>query len=62
MKNGVLGKILTILVILVLLGLAISLVTGVFRLLSGALNTILGLALVVGLVLIVLWMFRYAKR
>jgi hypothetical protein len=62
MKNGLLGKILTILVILVLLGLAISLVTGVFRLLSGALNTILGLALVVGLVLIVLWMFRYAKR
>ena len=62
MKNGVLGKILTILVILVLLGLAISLVTGVFRLLSGALNTILGLALVVGLVLIVLWMFHYAKR
>ena len=62
MKNGILGKILTILVILVLLGLAISLVTGVFRLLSGALNTILGVALVVGLVLIVLWMFRYAKR
>ena len=62
MKNGILGKILTILVILVLLGLAVSLVTGVFRLLSGALNTILGVALVVGLVVIVIWMFRYAKR
>lgn len=62
MKKGIWGKILAIVAILALLGLAITLVTGVFRLLSGALNTILGLALVVGLVLIVLWMFRYAKR
>lgn len=44
------------------LTLAFRLVSGALSLLSGALNTILGLALIVGLVVIVIWMFRYAAK
>ena len=64
MKN--LGKILgAVLALAVVIGagvLVIKLISGAFSLLSGLLNTILGLAVVVALIAIVIWMFRYAKK
>ena len=64
MKN--LGKILAaVLVVAVAFGavvLVIKLVSGAFSLLSGLINAVLGLAVVLALVAIVIWMFRYAKK
>ena len=45
-----------------LLVLLFRLLTGVFALASGLLNTLLGLAVTVALVAIVAWMFSYAKK
>lgn len=64
MKN--LGKILAAaLVLAVAVGavvLVIKLVSGAFSLLGGLLNAILGVAVVLALVAIVIWMFSYAKK
>ena len=43
----------------VLLG---KIVSGAFGLLSGAVNAVLGIAVVAALVVIVVWMFAYARR
>ena len=43
----------------VLLG---KIVSGAFGLLSGAVNAVLGIAVVAALAVIVVWMFAYAKR
>ena len=64
MKN--LGKLpLAVLAIIVLVGavvLAVKLISGVFAVASGALNTVLGVAVILALVVIVIWMFSYAKK
>ena len=64
MKN--LGKILAaVLVVAVAFGavvLVIKPVSGAFSLLSGLINAVLGLAVVLALVAIVIWMFSYAKK
>ena len=48
--------------VLGLLVLLFRLLTGVFALASGLLNTLLGLAVTVALIAIVAWMFSYAKK
>lgn len=64
MKN--LGKLLAVaLVLAVGIGavvLVIKLVSGAFHLIGGLLDAVLGLAVLVALVAIVIWMFRYAKK
>ena len=61
-----LKKLLRAAIPIVLLVLAaiivIRLITGAFRLVGGALNTILGIVVVLALVAIVIWMFSYAKK
>lgn len=57
MKN--LGKILFAVIALALIVGAITLV---IKLVSGALNTVLGIVVLLALVVIVIWMFSYAKR
>ena len=42
--------------------LIVKLITGAFSLVSGLANAVLGILVVIALVLIVLWMFRYAKK
>jgi Ca2+/Na+ antiporter len=42
--------------------LAVKLISGAFALLSGALDTILGIVLILALAAIVIWMFRYAAK
>ena len=57
MKN--LGKILFAVIALALIVGAITLV---IKLVSGALNAVLGIVVLIALVVIVFWMFSYAKR
>jgi len=57
MKN--LGKILFAVIALALIVGAITLV---IKLVSGALNAVLGIVVLIALVVIVIWMFSYAKR
>ena len=45
-----------------LLVLLVKIVAGAITLVGGFLNVILGVAVVVAMVLIVLWMFSYAKK
>ena len=54
--------ILTAAVAIALVVLLVKIVSGAFGLLSGAVNAVLGIVVVAALVLIVLWMFGYAKR
>ena len=57
MKN--LGKILFAVIAIALIVGAITLV---IKLVSGALNAVLGIVVLIALVVIVIWMFSYAKR
>lgn len=49
-------------VAIALVVLLVKIVSGAFGLLSGAVNAVLGIAVVAALVVIVIWMFAYAKR
>lgn len=54
-----------ILAALLLIGgviLAIRLISGAFALVHGALNTILGIVVILALLAIVAWMFAYARK
>ena len=42
--------------------LLIKLVSGAFALIGGAFNAIIGIAVVLALIVIVIWMFLYAKK
>ena len=57
MKN--VGKIL---LAVIALALIIGAVTLVIKLVSGAFNAVLGIVVLVALVVIVIWMFAYAKK
>ena len=45
-----------------LIVLLIKVVSGAFTLLNGTFNTVIGLIVIIALVVIVIWMFRYANR
>lgn len=49
-------------VAIALVMLLVKIVSGAFGLLSGAVNAVLGIAVVAALVVIVVWMFAYARR
>ena len=42
--------------------LAVKLISGAFALVHGALDTVLGIVLILGMLAIVAWMFAYARR
>ena len=54
--------VLAALVAIALIVLLIKVVSGAFTLLNGTFNTIIGLIVIIALVIIVVWMFRYASR
>ena len=64
MKNGKSTAfiLLAAAVVLGVILLAVKLVGGAFSLLSGAVNAILGIVILLVLAAIVIWMFSYAKR
>ncbi len=51
-----------ILFAVILIALIVGAITLVIKLVSGALNTILGIVVILALVAIVVWMFSYAKK
>ena len=53
---------LAALVAIALIVLLIKVVSGAFTLLNGTFNTIIGLIVIIALVVIVIWMFRYASK
>ena len=61
-----LGKILPVAAVCLLAILAVVLVTkliaGAASIITGAFNAILGLVVIIALVIIVVWMFSYAKK
>ena len=62
MNKKTIYAILAAIVALALVVLLIRVVSGAFSLLSGAVNAVLGVAVILALVIIVIWMFRYASR
>ena len=63
MKAGkIIGAIMALLVVIGIIVLAVKLISGAFSLLGGLIDAVLGLAVVVALVAIVIWMFRYAAK
>ena len=56
------GLILALAIIIGVFVLAVKLVSGAFALVHGALDTVLGVVLILGLIAIVAWMFAYAKK
>ncbi len=56
------GLILALAIIIGVLVLAVKLISGAFALVHGALDTVLGVVLILGLIAIVAWMFAYAKK
>ena len=55
-------KLGSVLFALVALALIIGAIVLVVKLVHGALNTILGILVIIALVVIVIWMFAYANR
>ena len=62
MSKKTLYVILAAAVLIALLVLLIRLVSGAVSVVGGAFNTVLGLAVIAALVIIVVWMFAYARR
>ena len=62
MNRKTLYVLLTAAVVIGLLVLLIRIVSGAVSVVGGAFNTLLGLAVVAALVVIVVWMFAYARR
>lgn len=63
MKTGkILGIIIAAAVAIALIGLVIKVVSGLFGLIGGLINAVLGIAVLVALAAIVIWMFRYAAK
>ncbi|MBR5094708.1 MAG: hypothetical protein IK095_06395 [Oscillospiraceae bacterium] len=56
------GLILALALIIGGVVLTVKLLSGAFALVHGALDTILGIVLILALVAIVIWMFRFAKN
>ena len=56
------GLVLAALLIIGGVILAVKLISGALALVHGLLNTILGVVVILALVAIVIWMFRYAKK
>ena len=62
MKKNWIFWLVVALIVVGVLALAFKLVSGALSLVSGALNTVLGIVLILGLVVLVVWMFRYAAK
>ena len=62
MSKKTLYVLLAAAVLIALLVLLIRLVSGAVSVVGGAFNTVLGLAVIAALVIIVVWMFAYARR
>jgi len=56
------GLVLTILVVAGAIVLGIKLISGAVSIVSGLFNAILGVAVIVALIIIVVWMLRYAAK
>ena len=62
MSRQVIRTILIALVVIGVISLGIKIIGGVFGLVGSAVNAVLGIAVVIALIAIVIWMFSYAKR
>ena len=63
MKKGTFALIIAAAAVLFILAvLLIKLISGAVSIVSGVLNALLGLAVILSLIIIVVWMFRYAAR
>ena len=56
------GLVLGLAIIVGVIVLALKLISGAAAVVGGLFNTILGILLVLALVVIVIWMFSYAKK
>lgn len=54
--------VLVVLVIVGALTLGVKLISGAISLVSGLFNTILGIAVIIALIIIVVWMLSYAAK
>ena len=61
-KGNWVGILIAVLVVVGVIVLASRLISGAFALLSGTLDTVLGIVLILAMVAIVAWMFLYAKK
>ena len=62
MDKKVIFAILGAAVLIAMIVLLVKIVGGAVTVLSGGLNTVLGVVVLVALVVIVVWMFLYAKK
>ena len=62
MNRGRIWPLLLALVVIGVIVLGVKIVGGAFNLVGSAVNAVLGIVVILALVAIVIWMFRYAKR
>ena len=57
------SRLVVLLAVVVFVGmLAVKLISGAVTLVSGLFNTVLGVLLILGLIVLVIWMFAYAGK
>lgn len=61
-KSGIVLSVIAAFLAIVALVIIIKLIKGAFALAGGVLNTILGIVIVVAIVVIAIWMLRYASK
>lgn len=62
MNKKLVSVILAVALVIALAVLLVKVVSGAFGLLNGAVNAVLGVAVLAALAIIVIWMFAYARR
>ena len=63
MKKGKwIAGLVALIVLVFVLVLAVKLVSGAFSVMHGALDTVLGIVLILALLILVAWMFLYAAK
>lgn len=61
-KSGIVLSVIAAFLAIAALVIIIKLIKGAFALAGGVLNTILGIVIVVAIVVIAIWMLRYASK
>ena len=61
-KGSWIGALILVLIVVGAIVLAVNLISGSFALVHGALDTVLGIVLILAMLALVAWMFRYAAK
>ena len=61
-KSSIIATVIGALVLIAIISIISLILKGVFHLAGGLLDTVLGIIIVLALIVLIIWMFRYAAK